>query len=177
MPSSAIRVVCRSILAALFVASAPINGEAKVAVTTYHYDNLRTGWNSSETTLTASNFPTGFGIVKTVQLDDQVDAQPLIVPNLKIGGKLHDVVYVVTESNSVYAIGESSGQILIQTNLGPPVPMQLNCVNNGNHLGITGTPVIDVKSNLLFVVAYTLDPSTSPPTPTYQLHALNLLTL
>ena len=84
--SSAIEAVCRLIFAALFVASAPIAGDAKVAVTTYHYDNLRTGWNSSETTLTASAFPTNFGVVATVPLDDQVDAQPLVVPNLTIGG-------------------------------------------------------------------------------------------
>ena len=92
-PSSAIEAVCRSILAALFVASAPIAGgaAAKVAVTTYHYDSLRTGWNSSEKTLTASNFPRKFGIVATVQLDDQVDAQPLIVPNLNIGGRSHEI--------------------------------------------------------------------------------------
>ena len=101
--SSTIEAVCRLIFAAFFVASAPVAGDAKVAVTTYHYDSLRTGWNSSETTLTASNFPPNFGVVATVPLDDQVDAQPLIVPNLTIAGRRHDVVYVATESNSVYA--------------------------------------------------------------------------
>jgi len=177
-PSSAIEAVCRTIFAALFVVSAPIAGDAKVAVTTYHYDNLRTGWNSSETTLIASTFPRNFGVVRTVQLDDQVDAQPLIVPDLRIAGKRHDVVYVATESNSVYAIDASSGQILISTNLGPSVPVRLGCLNNGPHLGITGTPVVSVNSNLLFVIAYVnLTPSSPTPTPSYQLHALSLLTL
>jgi hypothetical protein len=178
-PSSAIEAVCRLIFPALFVASTSVACDAKVAaVTTYHYDSLRTGWNSSETTLTASSFPPNFGVVATAQLDDQVDAQPLIVPNLKITGKPRNVVYVATESNSVYAIDASSAQILIKTNLGSPVPVRLGCRNNGPHLGITGTPVVDLNRNLLFVIAYVnLTPSSSTPTPSYQLHALNLLTL
>jgi hypothetical protein len=171
--SRAIELICRLIITALCVASFPNVGEAKFAVTTYHYDNLRTGWNSSETDLTASKFPHKFGVVTTVQLDDQVDAQPLFVPGLTIAGHTHDVLYVATESNSIYAIDASSGQILVQTNLGSPVPEQLGCGNNGPNLGIVGTPVIDVNANLLFVVAYVKTSSGL----TYQLHRLNLLTL
>jgi hypothetical protein len=155
-PSSIIETVCKFTLATFFVVLAMIQGDAKsaeFAVTTYHYDNLRTGWNRSETSLAASTFPSNFGVLATVQLDDQVDAQPLVVPNLKIGGKLHNVVYVATESNSIYAIDASSGQILIESNLGPPVPERLGCTNNGPNLGITGTPVVDVKAHRLFVVA------------------------
>jgi hypothetical protein len=65
---------------------------APVAVPTYHYDTYRTGWNQQETTLSASNFPSTFGIVSTVALDDQVDAQPLLVPSLTIAGGTHDVI-------------------------------------------------------------------------------------
>jgi hypothetical protein len=174
-PSSAIEAVRRLILAALFAASASAACDAKVAVTTYHYDNLRTGWNSSETTISASALSHKFGVVATVQLDDQVDAQPLIVPNLNVAGKMHDVVYVATESNSIYGIDASNGQILTQTNLGPPVSWELlGCVNNGPNLGIVGTPVIDVNANALFVIAYV---NLSPSGPSYQLHRLNLLTL
>ena len=177
------QAIFQSILAAFLVVSGTMQGDAndaKVAVTTYHYDNLRTGWNKSETKLAASNLTTiNFGVVATVQLDDQVDAQPLIVPNLAIARGRHDVVYVATESNTVYAIDASSGgQPLAQTHLGPPVPSPLGCVNNGPNVGITGTPVIDVKANRLFVIAYVnLTPSSSSPTPGYQLHALNLSTL
>ncbi len=85
-----------------------------VAVTTYHYDTLRTGWNNHETTLTATNFPSTFGILQTVTLDDQVDAQPLIVPGQTIAGGTHDVVYVATESNTVYGIDASSGAIILR---------------------------------------------------------------
>src|SRR5437899_5129671 len=77
---------------ALFVAG-------QTAVTTYHYDNHRTGWNSHETVLTPANVASGsFVFLKTVVLDDQVDGQPLVVPGVTITagdhqGK-HDVVYV-----------------------------------------------------------------------------------
>jgi hypothetical protein len=74
---------------------------AQTAVTTYHYDNLRTGWDQTETELIATNFPSNFRLLQTITLDDQVDAQPLIVPSLNISGGTHDVVYVVTESNTV----------------------------------------------------------------------------
>jgi hypothetical protein len=58
---------------------------AQFPVTTYHYNNSRTGWNSSETILTPANVnSTTFGVLKTVALDDQVDGQPLVVPNVKI---------------------------------------------------------------------------------------------
>ena len=82
---------------------------AAEAVLTYHYDNGRTGWNSSETTLTRTNVASSrFQTRTVVQLDDQVDAQPLVVPGLAtVGGKAtqgHDVVYVATENNTVYAI-------------------------------------------------------------------------
>src|ERR1700731_1700974 len=98
---------------------------APEAVTTYHYDNLRTGWNNNETTLTATSFPTTFRLLHTVVLDDQVDAQPLLVPGLTIAGGTHDVVYVATENNTIYAIDASSGTILLKTSLGSPVPSPL----------------------------------------------------
>jgi hypothetical protein len=85
-PSSEIEAVCPLIFAALFVASGPVAAKANVAVPTYHYDNLRTGWNSSETDLAASTFPPHFGVTATVALDDQVEAQPLVVPGLNIAG-------------------------------------------------------------------------------------------
>jgi outer membrane protein assembly factor BamB len=147
-------------------------GAAPLAVTTYHYNNRRTGWNNEETVLTAAGFPASFGVLATVPLDDQVDAQPLLVPHETIAGGVHDVVYVVTESNSVYAIDANSGQVLLSTNLGPPVPTPLGCGNNGPNVGIDGTPVIDLTRQRLYVVAYL-----NGMPPTYQLHALNLTTL
>jgi hypothetical protein len=145
-------------------------------VTTYHYDTLRTGWNNQETMLTASSFPSTFGILKTVQLDDQVDAQPLVVHGSQIAnGSLatDDVVYVATGSNTVYAIDASTGVILLSRNLGSPVPNPLGNGNNGPNVGIYSTPVIDLDSQTLFLIAYV----NASPTPTYYLHALDLSTL
>lgn len=142
-----------------------------VAVPTYHYDNLRTGWNSQETTLTATNPPRNFGLIQVVNLDDQVDAQPLVVP-VSVAGVEHDIVYVATESNTIYAIDAASGTILLQRNLGAPVVHPIGCNNNGPNVGINSTPVIDLATQTLYVIAYV---NSSPPT--YQLHALNLRTL
>jgi len=160
---------------------------AQTAVTTYHYDNLRTGWNQQETTLTATNFPQNFGLLQTVDLDDQVDAQPLIVPSLNIAGGTHDVVYVATESNTIYAIDAPSGAILKQRNLGAPVPeSSFGCPFGGPNLGINSTPVIDLNRQILYAITYVNGRCLllgrgatclrrSPPG--YQLHALSLSTL
>jgi hypothetical protein len=148
------------------------------AVTTYHYDNLRTGWNSNETVLTPSNVnSTTFGLLHSVTLDEQVDAQQLIVPgeNITAGtlqGK-HDVVYVATANNTIYAIDASTGVVLLSPNFGPPVPNPLNCHNNSSVVGITGTPVIDLASNSMYVIVYTLgNPNSNflPAVPTYTIH-------
>jgi hypothetical protein len=160
-------VACSGVSAAQSVSTAE-----KISVITHHYDSLRSGWNQKEARLTASKFPASFGVIQSVALDDQVDAQPLIVPGETIAGATHDVVYVVTENNSVYAIDANSGAILLQRNLGPPVPTPLGCGNNGPNVGINGTPVIDLTLGEIFVIAYLNGPS-----PSYELHALNLTTL
>jgi hypothetical protein len=148
---------------------------AQTAVTTYHYDNNRTGWNKSETALTPANVgKTTFGLLQNVTLDDQVDAQPLVVPGVMITSGnsqgLHDVVYVASENNTVYVIDVHSGAVLLSPNLGTPVSRPLGCSNNGPNVGINSTPVIDLSSNTLYVIAYTQD-STGPA---YRLHALDL---
>lgn len=146
---------------------------AQVSITTYHYDNNRTGWNQNETVLTPANVASSsFAMLQKVTLDDQVDAQPLVVPGVNITtgnyqGK-HDVVYVVTENNTVYAIDAEAGTILLSPNFGKPVPYPLGCNNNGPNVGINSTPVIDPTTNTLYVMVYTNNP------PTYKLHALDL---
>ncbi|HYW39672.1 MAG TPA: hypothetical protein VE957_16295 [Terriglobales bacterium] len=147
----------------------------QTAVTTYHYDNNRTGWNQNESVLTpASVGSPSFGLLQTVALDDQVDAQPLVVPGVLITAGTyqgtHDVVYVATEGNTVYAIDVHSGTVLLNPNFGKPVSRPLKCNNNGPNVGINSTPVVDPGSNTLYVMIYTQDPSG----PAYRLHALDL---
>lgn len=154
-------------------------GASAQNVTTYHYDNQRTGWNQNETSLTQASVGSGgsFKLLSDTPLDDQVDAQPLIVTNQTIIGQgTHDVVYVATESNSVYALDASTGAVLLQVNLGAPVPFTRlpgQCTNNGPNVGITSTPVIDRASSTLYVVAYSLENNN----PVFRLHGLDLASL
>ena len=152
-----------------------LTATAQTAVTTHHNDNYRTGWNSTESILTPANVnPAQFGLLSTTALDDEVDAQPLIVPGVTItAGKnqgLHDVAYVVTANDTVYAIDANSGTVLLSQSMGKPVGMPLGCNNNGPHVGINSTPVIDPVSKTLYLIAYTHD-STGPA---HRVHALDL---
>jgi hypothetical protein len=164
--------------AAWIMQVATFKGTAGVDVVTYHYDGQRTGWNSRETALSASNVNSAsFGLLSSVAVDDQIDAQPLLVTKQSIQGVAgnRDVVYVATEGNSLYAIDASSGQVLLQRNFGTPVKISLlgDCHDNGGQIGITSTPVIDRAAGRLYVIAYTNDAGVL----TYRLHALNLTTL
>lgn len=158
-----------------------------IAVTTYHYNNLRTGWNNHEDELTPDRVASShFGVLYApTTLDDQVDAQPLVVPDERIHRngrhRRYEVVYVATESNTVYAIDARSGQVLLIRKLGPAVPLNTasppspkppayGCGNNGPFVGINGTPVIDRAANRMYVIAYTMEYGA----PVYRLHALDL---
>jgi len=161
--------------AVLLMSVSALVAAGQTAITTYHYDNNRTGWNRNESSLTPANVTKLlFGLQHTVVLDDQVDAQPLVVPGVLItAGNFqgtHDVVYVPTENNTVYAIDVHSGTVLLNPNFGTPVASPLGCNNNGPNVGITATPVIDPNSNTLYVMIYTQDQGG----PAYRLHALDL---
>ncbi len=176
---SLVRLVQRcALLAVLGAVVGPRQSVAQTPVTTYHNDNFRTGWNQNETTLTPTAVASpAFGWMATVPLDEQVDAEPLYVPNvtMTIGGKtgLHNVVYVVTENNTVYAIGAGNFAVLVKRNLGTPVYYPLNCHANGPYVGINSTPVLDPVASTLYVMTYVQQTGG----PQYLLHALDLATL
>jgi hypothetical protein len=160
----------------VFIAASALIAAAQTAVTTYHYDNYRTGWNQTESTLTPANVKKAtFGLLSSVTLDDQVDTQPLIVPGVMITagqyqGTVHDVAYVATEGNTVFAIDVHTGAVLLNPNFGTPVRYPLGCNNNGPNVGINSTPVIDPTSNTLYVMVY----SQNGKTQNYNLRALDL---
>jgi hypothetical protein len=145
-------------------------------VLTYHGDALRTGWFSNETLLTASNVNAqSFGLLQTVPLDGRVDAEPLVALQQTIQGQgVHNVVYVATENNSVYAIDADSGVVLWQVNLGTPAPDSYkNDDNVYPMVGILSTPVIDRSagtSGVMYVLADIYNGSVD----SFQLHALSL---
>lgn len=164
-------------LALMLGFSSQASGDQVGPVTTYHNDNQRTGWYPFEKNLMPANVtPATFGLLHAVPLDDQVDTQPLIVAGQNIAGHgIHNVAYVATEGNTVYAIDALSGTILTSVNLGTPVHLPLECNNNGPNVGISGTPTIDIRTQTLYVLAYTQPAGAA--LPTYQLHALNLSSL
>jgi hypothetical protein len=146
--------------------------------TTWKADNLRTGQQLKETTLTLSNVnSTHFGVLFSESVDGSVFAQPLYVSKLSIAGGTHNVVFVATEHNSVYAFdADTGGAALWHKNLTPSgattVPQSVVQSTIYPEIGITGTPVIDLSSGTLYVVAETLESGTV----VFRLHALSLTT-
>jgi hypothetical protein len=84
------RRISQTVFTLLFCLPTSFLFAQSVAVTTYHNDNRRTGLNSHETILTPANVgSSAFGLLHTVTLDDQVDAQPLVVPGVNITRVVH----------------------------------------------------------------------------------------
>jgi len=172
-------------LMALALLQAPSAHAQPTPVLQRGYDANVSGATLSETTLTTANVVEGsFGLAFTLSVDDNVYAQPLYVPNVTINGTSHNVVYVATMSDTLYAFdADVGGAPLWETNLAEfvgtgvtPVPIadfaydsNQNIIGN---LGILSTPVIDPSSNTMYVVACTLENSTM----VYRLHAVNITT-
>lgn len=160
------------------VASAAVASPDRFIVTTHHYDNFRTGWNRHESILMPASVAGGkFGLLYSVPLDEQVNAQPLLMTNERIGGRvIRNVVYVATENNTIYAINAATGRVLLKRTFGEAVPQSAlpgRCNNNAPNVGITSTPVIDAASNTMYLIAYRLKNGA----PEYRLHAIALDTL
>jgi len=112
--------------------------------TTYHRDNARTGY------LAGLADPTRLGKVWTARLDGAVYAEPLVVG---------DRVLVATEHDSLYALALRTGQVQWRTSVGEPVPLSALPCGNIDPLGITGTPVYDPATGLVFAVAEVTGPA------------------
>jgi len=142
-----------------------------VNVLIQHNDLARTGANTSETILTPANVnSTNFGQLFTDSVDGQVYAQPLYVENLNLSGGTHNVVFVCTESNSVYAFdADRGGATYWHVKLGTPYTPP-SCGDLVPVVGITGTPVIDLSSGTLYV------DTKLAAGPAQALHALDITT-
>jgi hypothetical protein len=151
-----------------------------VNVLTYHNDVARTGQNLSESTLTTANVKSAsFGMVGNLSVDAGVDAELLYVSNVTLGGGVHNVVYVVTENDSVYAFdADTFAQLWHVSALGANETASDNrgCGQVSPIIGITATPVIDLSAGThgeIFVVAMSLDNNGNYH---QRLHALDLTT-
>jgi hypothetical protein len=162
---------------------------AQVAVTTYQYDNTRAGANTHESILTPSNVNVShFGKLAVFSVQGYVYAQPLYVPSLVIAGTAHNVLFVATEHDQVYAFDVNSHQQLWHASFlmsnNPQIMISsvsnndVNCDDLVPEIGITGTPVIDTSTNTLYVVAKTKEYNTQTHLTTFyhRLHALDITT-
>jgi len=164
---------------ALSVSTATPPPTGEVDVTTYHYNNARDGLNAHETILTLSNVNSAsFGKVDFYSVDGKVDGEPLYLSSFTIGGKKHNVLYVVTEHGSLYAFDADDGtQLWTKSVLGANESTAKNgCSQISPEIGITSTPVIDRHygtNGAIFVVGMSIDGSGKYH---QRLHALDLTT-
>lgn len=167
---------CTIVLLFLLHSLTPSPAQGQVSVTTHHNDVSRTGQNLNETILNTSNVNViQFGRLFACQVDGYIYAQPLYVAQVSVSSTPHNVVYVSTENNSVYAFDADNGTQLWTVNLGTPVPssdISSTYKDLTPVIGITGTPVIDPGSSTLYVVAKTKNRSNN--TYHQNLHALDI---
>ena len=157
----------------------PPSSPNQTDVTTYHNDIARTGQNLTEMLLTASNVNSqSFGLLHNLMVDGKVDAEPLYLSHLSIAGTTHNVVFISTEHDSVYAFDSDSGTQLWKVSLlgsGETTSDNHGCGQITPEIGVTSTPVIDRGAGphgTIFVVAM----SKKAPTYFQRLHALDVTT-
>jgi len=148
-------------------------------VVTYKNDLARTGQNLTESVLTPVNVnAASFGLLRFLSVDGKVDAQPLYLSALTLGGATHNVVFVGTENDSVYAFDADTGAALWQVSLlaaGEAPSDPRGCEQISPVIGLTSTPVIDRTAGphgAIFLVAM----SVSSGTYHQRLHALDVTT-
>ncbi len=150
------------------------------AVTTRSYDNTRAGANASEAQLTPAAVRTrGIRKLFTLELPGDArgcEAQPLIVPAVTLAdGTVHDVVYVATMANQVFAFDANDGSRLWMVTLGTPIKgdRSIDEFLINDHWGIMSTPVIDLGAGLLYLCAW-VSADGSPQSGQHIVHALRL---
>jgi len=135
-------------------------------VLTSQYDNERTGTTRNEKILTPSNVNANqFGKLGALKVDGAVYAQPLFLPAVEIPGKgNHDVIFVATEHDSVYAFDAERPEdpplwhvsfLDSKRGVGTTSADELQCPFIQPEVGITSTPAIDLNSGTLYVLART----------------------
>lgn len=150
-------------------------GGTPINVTTFHYDNSRTGWNSSETDLTPSSVASeNFGLLASIPIFGAAWAQPLLVSGYTMpNGSVHDVLIVATTRNMVYAFDARSYAKLWSVSLGPWVS-QLPPVCR-QQPGVNSTPVVGpgaIPGQMVLYLAGNVQPS--PGAYRTQVRALDL---
>ncbi len=165
-----------------------LGAHAQVNVTTWHNDIGRTGQNLNETLLTTANVnSTSFGKLFSQPVDGQVYAQPLYLSGITVNGATHNVLFVATEHDTVYAFdadsngGANAAPLWKASMLATTHGAAAGATTVGSNLvgsdispeiGITGTPVIDPATGTLYVVSKSYENSVA----VHRLHALDVTT-
>jgi hypothetical protein len=152
-----------------------VSAQGGANVFTRSFNNQRTGANLSETTLTQANITAGnFGKLFSLAVDDQIFAGILYVSSIQVAGGIHNVIYVATVNNSVYAFdADTLGAPLWQKNFNGSGRPSNNkdfgataalCPLGGyydfrGNIGIVGTPVIDGAAGTMYFVTRTIENS------------------
>jgi uncharacterized protein YjdB len=162
------------------VASITVAAGTGVDISTWHVDVNRSGLNAAETSLTTANVaPMSFGKLFSYAVDGYVYGEPLLMSNITVNGAAHNVIYVATEHDSVYAFDADNygtGAPLWQVSLLQTVggvsetPITVGAIQP--YQGVTSTPVIDPSTNTIYVVSeQTLSGNSS-----FRLNALDITT-
>lgn len=157
-----------------------LNPAAPINVLTYHNDVARTGQNLNETTLKTTNVNAStFGKVGFMTVTGLVDAEPLYVSGLSVNGGTHNVVFVATENDLVYAFDADNFAQLwgpVSVTAGDTYSDNRGCDQVTPNIGVTSTPVIDLSAGphgTMFLVAMTKDNGGNYH---HKLHALDITT-
>jgi len=161
-------------------AAAPSVKTRGTDVTTYKNDLSRSGQNLSESSLTPTTVTSSnFGLLRMLQVDGRVDAQPLYLSQLSAAGGSFNAVFVATEHDSVYAFDSDSGAVLWHVSLlaaGESPSNDHGCTQVSPEIGVTSTPVIDRAAGAhgtIYVVAMSVDAQSNYH---QRLHALDAAT-
>ena len=154
----------------------------QVSVVERSYNKFRTGVNSNETILTPANVASKanqFHKQFVIKVDGKIESSPLYASGVTIAGGIHNVVYVGTMHNTIYAFDADTGAQLSARWLGNPVTGSdlhaLKPFTIHNEWGITSTPIIDVTTETLYVVRWGYENGVSGPT--FRLFGLDMSNL
>lgn len=166
-----VAAVCVAVVSTVYyrsltVADAAVTPPAGADVATWHNDIGRTGQNLKEKQLTWSSVNSGtFGKLALLTLDGRVDAQPLYLSNVSIAGKVHNVLLVATEGDTVYAFDADTRALLWKKSVllaGETTSDDHGCGQITPQIGITATPVVDryhAPNGLIYLVGMSKDAS------------------
>ncbi|MCU1313738.1 MAG: Ig-like, group 2 [Acidobacteriaceae bacterium] len=147
------------------------------SIPTWHVDTNRSGLNAQETTLAPSNVtPQSFGKKFSYLVDGYAYAEPLLISNVTVNGSVHNVLYVATEADTVYAFDADTygtGTPLWKVSLLQGDETPITDASIQPYDGITSTPVIDAQSNTMYVVS---THHSSTKGSSFRLNALDITT-